>query len=394
MSSFFQKVRNRLVSKNDAEPAVSTATENELSNQPTRSSVNVIDEVPESLPGIIQPIDNSDAYENNEADEIAIEHRRHSKDAEENTDENEDQRSQEVATQDQPKLDETNSDAASIVPDEPEPSKFRDDLYIQMRQNFRRTTREAFAINQLMSEIPPLTSAEMQHYRSVSTAISIQTVFHNFALVLQGLLSGLAVFHSIVAFVFTDINAMTKEYKQMAAPMHAVFYFCFVVTAIGAMDRFETGGSWRHTIDRCMKLQRGGLALLIAFIGTSSTAAMTKFEEYLTMQLPDILEPNSSLVIAWRWLSFTRAVCAVCSWLLIALQPTANYTRDQLLAMAPQLEMQVDGLETDISSENARIANRGIVSLANSAGGLNLSQELIASMRLAAQKSLPNQSLS
>ncbi|KAI6215203.1 hypothetical protein M3Y94_00357600 [Aphelenchoides besseyi] len=114
------------------------------------------------------------------------------------------------------------------------------------------------------------------------------------------------------------------------------------------------------------------------------------------MQLPDILESDSSLVIAWRWLSFTRAVCAVCSWLLIALQPTANYTRDQLLAMAPELgnEIQVDGLDTDISSDNARLANRGIVSLANSAGGLNLSQELIASMRLAAQKSLPNQSLS
>jgi hypothetical protein len=55
----------------------------------------------------------------------------------------------------------------------------------------------------------------------------------------SGFLSGLTTFHAIVAFVFTDVIALVKGYQHMAAPMHAIFYFCFVISAIDAMDRYS-----------------------------------------------------------------------------------------------------------------------------------------------------------
>lgn len=54
-------------------------------------------------------------------------------------------------------------------------------------ENFRRTTKEAFALDQFMADMPQMLPTEMQHYRSVNTAIFIQGIFHNFALILQGL---------------------------------------------------------------------------------------------------------------------------------------------------------------------------------------------------------------
>jgi hypothetical protein len=88
-----------------------------------------------------------------------------------------------------------------------------------------------------MADMPPILSTEMQHFRSVNTAIFIQNIFHNFALILQGFLSGFALFHTIMAFSFSDVASLVKGYSQMAAPMRAAFYFCFVISAIDAMDR-------------------------------------------------------------------------------------------------------------------------------------------------------------
>jgi divalent metal cation (Fe/Co/Zn/Cd) transporter len=102
----------------------------------------------------------------------------------------------------------------------------------------------------------------------------------------------------------------------------------------GILFRFETGGTWRETLSRWIGLQRGGLALLIAICGTCATVIMTKFEEYLSTDLSKDSNPQTASINAWHWLSAVRAVCAVAGWLLIALQPTANFTRDQLLAMA------------------------------------------------------------
>jgi hypothetical protein len=175
---------------------------------------------------------------------------------------------------------------------------------------------------------------EMHYYRSVSTAIFIQNIFHNVALILQGFLSGFSLFHTIMAFGFVDIVLLVKDYQYLSAPIHATFYFCFVISAIDAMDRFETGESWRQTLGRLIGLQRGGLGLLIAVSGTAVTVIMTRFEQYLSMNLNNDIVPQKGKINLWHWLSAIRSVCAISAWLLIALQPSANYTRDQLIAMA------------------------------------------------------------
>ncbi|KAI6176846.1 hypothetical protein M3Y97_00842900 [Aphelenchoides bicaudatus] len=281
-------------------------------------------------------------------------------------------------------------EVASTIPEEPQPSRWRDDLYIQTRKNFQRTTKEAFALNQFMSEMPPILPTDMQHYRSVNTAIFIQSVFHNFALILQGFLSGFALFHTVMAFSFADVASLVKGYSHMAAPMHAAFYFCFVISAIDAMDRFETGGTWRETLSRWIGLQRGGLALLISICGTCATVVMTKFEEYLATDLSTDTSSQQTISInIWHWLSAVRAACAVSGWLLIALQPTANFTRDQLIAMAPELQTNGQFGASNMSSESNRLANaRGVISsLANSVARLDrldLSQDFLTSIKVLA----------
>jgi hypothetical protein len=98
-----------------------------------------------------------------------------------------------------------------------------------------------------------------------------------------------------------DVVSLVKGYQYMAAPMHATFYFCFVISAIDAMDRFETGDSWKQTLGRLIGLQKGGLGLVIAFFGTATTVVMTKFEEYLATNLNNDDTPQTASINAWHW---------------------------------------------------------------------------------------------
>ena len=43
-----------------------------------------------------------------------------------------------------------------------------------------------------------------------------------------------------------------------------------------------------------------------------------------------LTENNSRALVAWRSLSLARAICALVGWLLIALQPHANFTLEKL----------------------------------------------------------------
>lgn len=39
---------------------------------------------------------------------------------------------------------------------------------------------------------------------------------------------------------------------------------------------------------------------------------------------------TSETLIAWQWLSAFRAICALIGWILLALQPTSNFTKEHL----------------------------------------------------------------
>ncbi|KAI1732598.1 protein kinase domain-containing protein [Ditylenchus destructor] len=244
----------------------------------------------------------------------------------------------------------------------PEASHETSYLYIQMTRSFRRTTKQAHAISQAEKILQEKQQAKLgQYYGDVTIAVTVQNTFHNFSLVIQGFLSGLAVGHALFAFVFVDPEVLVGAYKWMAVPSQSLFYFCYVVSAVDALDRFEINSSFRKTLKRFLTLQGGSLAVLIWLAGGVCSALMTRSDEYLanwdreqeSQPVNSSLKPNISIddyktetlqnLILWRWLSCARAVFAVLGWLLLALQPSANYLRDHLanfMVMAKSFEME------------------------------------------------------
>ncbi|KAI1726111.1 protein kinase domain-containing protein [Ditylenchus destructor] len=244
----------------------------------------------------------------------------------------------------------------------PEPSHETSYLYIQMTRSFRRTTKQAHAISQAEKMLQEKQQAKLGHYYGdVTIAVTVQNTFHNFSLVIQGFLSGLAVGHALFAFVFVDPEVLAGAYKWMAVPSQSMFYFCYAVSAVDALDRLEINSSFRKTLKRFLTLQGGSLAVLIWLAGGVCSALMTQSDEYLANwdREQESQHENSTLkpiinienyktetlqnLILWRWMSCARAVFAVLGWLLHALQPSANYLRDHLanfMVVAKSFEME------------------------------------------------------
>uniref|UniRef100_A0A914E9H9 Uncharacterized protein n=1 Tax=Acrobeloides nanus TaxID=290746 RepID=A0A914E9H9_9BILA len=255
-----------------------------------------------------------------------------------------------------------------LVEHKSEPSKPTDDVYIQMHRSFRRTNRQAFEKSQENLDKPTKPHLNEQYLVGVKFAIVVQTMFHNFSMVLQGFLSGLSVGHAVFAFVFAEPptekciiknpfqktflqffsisfqkivffltsnspkkDVLVRGYQWMAIPVQAAFYVCYTISAITALDRLETGTSIRETIQKFISLQRGSFGVIVWATGTVCSVLTTAYDEYLANSDMGILtENNSRVLIAWRSLSLARAICALIGWLLIALQPQANFTLEKL----------------------------------------------------------------
>uniref|UniRef100_A0A915DPU4 Transmembrane protein n=1 Tax=Ditylenchus dipsaci TaxID=166011 RepID=A0A915DPU4_9BILA len=200
---------------------------------------------------------------------------------------------------------------------------------------------------------------QLQYYLAVNSAIFVQNCFHNFSLIIQGFLSGLAVGHAFFAFVFADPDVLIRGYQWMAVPAQSLFYFCYAISALDALDRFEMHKSFRIAFFNFVTLQKGALVVIIWLAGCACSILMTQTDEHLATWDLDILSNMSAkdsswnnaqasdMLIQWRWLSCARAVLALLGWLFLALQPSANYSRDHLANFIPNFSQRLPESTTE-----------------------------------------------
>uniref|UniRef100_A0A7E4VSL9 Bestrophin/UPF0187 n=1 Tax=Panagrellus redivivus TaxID=6233 RepID=A0A7E4VSL9_PANRE len=217
-----------------------------------------------------------------------------------------------------------------------------EEIYVQMKQRFRRLLRSQIKNTENTTEseaFDEVMTLLLQHFRSVMAAVLLQMLLHHATLVIQGLLAGLVIAHSIFAFVFIEPDLFVRGYQWMALPAQATFYFAFAVSTVNAFDRFEPGESFRETVQKFISLQRGGFNALLWTTGTAASVLMAPLDVRLATADLDLetylpLDPQS--LTYYRILSLIRSTCATLGWVFVALQPNTNYTRDLLLRLAGQ----------------------------------------------------------
>ncbi|KHN70831.1 Transmembrane protein [Toxocara canis] len=125
------------------------------------------------------------------------------------------------------------------------------DVFVQCNQSFRRTDRKRY---EQMLKARKNEEEHVHNFESTEAALAVQTFFHNLSLICQGFLSGLSVAHAVFAFVFADVDTLSKGYDWIAMPVHATFYVCFVISTVSALDR-HFGGHYSIGLE---ELQRNG----------------------------------------------------------------------------------------------------------------------------------------
>ncbi|GMT06875.1 hypothetical protein PENTCL1PPCAC_29049, partial [Pristionchus entomophagus] len=197
------------------------------------------------------------------------------------------------------------------------------DIYVEERKSFRRTRRNVLesAMRQATEDREAQGILETAALKSVTHAIAFQTALNLFSLMLQGFLSGLAVAHTVFAYVFADRELLLRGYRWMSLPVHATFMVCFILGIMAAADRVRWQEFSFRKIRTWINAFGGMLQLIPMVIGLAASEMSLYFDESLA---PAIRSPaiSESSISTWRILSFVRAACAVFSWISVAFQPT------------------------------------------------------------------------
>lgn len=77
------------------------------------------------------------------------------------------------------------------------------DVFVQHDKSFRRTDRQQY---ERMLEARAKSAIDINPSENIQTALTVQTVFHNTSLKIQGFLSGFATSHAILAFVLDAVK--------------------------------------------------------------------------------------------------------------------------------------------------------------------------------------------
>ncbi|CAD5215836.1 unnamed protein product [Bursaphelenchus okinawaensis] len=250
----------------------------------------------------------------------------------------------------------------STVPEEPTPSNFRDDIFIQSRRSFKRTTADVLKLSTIIE--PVIHDKDTRHLASVYTAIKTQSVFNKVVLIVLGWLSGVTVFHSVVAFFVINNSEAIKSYQQVGAYVQAVCNFCFSLFVIRCLDTLESGANVRETLSKILSMQKEVLVLIIALFGFVCSTLIVSYEE-------EAMSKDVTSLIIWRWLSAGRALAALTGWLIIGLQPGVDCTEQRLLNVTKAHEEKQDKV-VESSHE------RALSSLTNSRFDLDLDNPSLA----------------
>ncbi|CAD6187138.1 unnamed protein product [Caenorhabditis auriculariae] len=172
----------------------------------------------------------------------------------------------------------------------------------------------------------------------IGSAYHLQRSFNNFSSIIQGFLAGLTLALAVFAFNFaTEVDhykplklrsrdLLTRGYRWMSMPIHAVFTFAFTLGLVTSIDRI---GVYKMQHFLSYKLfwealsDNSFIGIVLWSGGLFSTLMCIRFDEALSpVKEEAVLTPY--LLLLWRVCSVSRAVCAALGWLLFAFRNDAD----------------------------------------------------------------------
>ncbi|XP_020630126.1 transmembrane protein 237A-like isoform X1 [Orbicella faveolata] len=219
------------------------------------------------------------------------------------------------------------------------PSQPLDVVFIERRDGQGFTRERKTRLLQLEEErkepqsIPssrPMTTAEF--------AVSVHRAFRSFSLFCHGLLAGLALCQ--VIFVYSLSNSSEGDvvfldnYYKLAQPLQSLYYMLFAICTVSVFDRYDMAnprsGFFHGLLTRPSRILSIS-AYLFALVFSISVANID--DRISLYKVHDNLwgdAETSSLLETWRIINLMRVLGAVLGWVLVSVQPTKDYTAQNL----------------------------------------------------------------
>lgn len=219
------------------------------------------------------------------------------------------------------------------------PSQPLDVLFIERRDGHGFTRERKTRMLQLEEEKKEPQSAPINRQMTTAEfAVSVHRAFRSFSLFCHGLLAGLALCQ--VIFVYSLSNNGTangnflENYYKLAQPLQSLYYMLFAICTVSVFDRYDMAnprsGFFQGLLTRPSRILSIS-AYLFALVFSISVAniddRISLYKEH--GHLWNDTE-TSSLLDTWRIINLMRVLGAVLGWILVALQPTKDYTAKNL----------------------------------------------------------------
>lgn len=219
------------------------------------------------------------------------------------------------------------------------PSQPLDVLFIERRDGHGFTRERKTRLTQMEEDRKqPQAVSSSRQMTTAEFAVSVHHAFKSFSLFCHGLLAGLALCQVIFVYSLSnngpgDSNLL-ENYHKLAQPIHSLYYMLFAICTVSVFDRYDMAnprsGFFHGLLTRPSRILSIS-AYLFALVFSISVANIDdRISLYKENQTLWANSETTSLLDTWRIINLMRALGAVLGWVLVAAQPTKDYTAQNL----------------------------------------------------------------
>lgn len=219
------------------------------------------------------------------------------------------------------------------------PSQPLDVLFIERRDGHGFTRERKTRLLQLEEERKePQTVPSSRQMTTAEFAVSVHRAFRSFSLFCHGLLAGLALCQVIFVYSLSnngkgDDNFLENYYK-LAQPLQSLYYMLFAICTVSVFDRYDMANprsGFFHGLltrpSRILSISAYLFALVFSISVANIDDRISLYKEHEDLWSG---AETSSLLETWRIINLMRVLGAVLGWVLVAVQPTKDYTAQNL----------------------------------------------------------------
>ncbi|XP_032241891.1 transmembrane protein 237 [Nematostella vectensis] len=217
------------------------------------------------------------------------------------------------------------------------PSQPLDIVFIQNRDGHGFRSERKARMTQLDSERKDASPVNLGHEQTTAEfAVSVHRAYRSFALFCHGLLAGFALCQCIFVYSLSTHGdtVFLTYYSKLALPVQSLYYMLFALCTVSVFDRYDMAnprsGFFHGLLTRPSRILSIS-AYLFALVFSISVA---NIDDRISLHNnpPELWgsKETTSLLDTWRIINLMRVLGAALGWVLVALQPTKDYTAENL----------------------------------------------------------------